>query len=91
VLTYRLSTGGLPTPSRLDIDYDSLALEPLQVAIANLAGEYDKATVVIDAVFEGPVYTPINDGLQALGLSTVTPEEVAQNAQAAFDAWLASK
>ena len=27
------------------------------MALANLAGEYDKATVVIDGVFEGPVYT----------------------------------
>ena len=91
VLTYRLSTGGLPSPSRLDIDYATLDLEPLQVAVANLANEYDKATVVIDAAFEGPVYTPLNDGLQAIGLGTQTPEEVASNVQAAFEAWQASK
>ncbi|MDO5021710.1 MAG: extracellular solute-binding protein [Eubacteriales bacterium] len=91
VLTYRLETGGLPGPARTDIDYDSLTLEPLQVAIANLATEYDKATVVIDGVFEGPVYTPLNDGLQAIGLGTQTPEEVAKATQDAFDAWKASK
>ncbi len=91
VQTYRLSTGGLATPSRTDIDFASLTLEPLQVTMANLATEYDKATVVIDGVFQGPVYTPLNDGLQAIGLGTQTPEEVAQATQAAFDAWKAAK
>lgn len=91
VLTYRLSTGGLATPSRTDIDFASLTLEPLQIAMANLANEYDKATVVIDGVFEGPVYTPLNDGLQAIGLGTQTPDAVAQATQDAFDAWKASK
>ena len=91
VLTYRLSTGGLGSPSRTDIDYASLDLEPLQVAIANLGKEYDKATVVIDGVFEGPVYTPLNDGLQAIGLGSLTPEQVAQNVQDAFDAWKSAK
>ncbi|MHC1787693.1 MAG: extracellular solute-binding protein [Christensenellales bacterium] len=91
VLTYRLSTGGLATPSRVDIDYASLTLEPLQVAIANLANEYDKTTVVIDGAFEGPVYTPLNDGLQAIGMGSQTPEEVAKNTQDAFEAWKAAK
>lgn len=91
VLTYRLTTGGLPTPSRVDIDYSALTLEPLQVAIANLGAEYDKSTVVIDGAFEGPVYTPLNDGLQAIGMGTQTPEQVAQNTQDAFEAWKASK
>ncbi len=91
VETYRLSTGGLATPSRTDIDYASLTLEPLQIAMANLAKEYDKATVVIDGVFEGPVYTPLNDGLQAIGLGTQTPDAVAKATQDAFDAWKASK
>lgn len=91
VLTYRLSTGGLATPSRVDIDYASLDLEPLQIAMANLGNEYDKTTVVIDGAFEGPVYTPLNEGLQAIGLGTQTPEEVAQNTQDAFDAWKADQ
>lgn len=91
VETYRLATGGLATPSRTDIEYDTLDLEPLQVAMANLGSEYDKTTVVIDGAFEGPVYTPLNEGLQALGLGTQTPEEVAQNTQDAFDAWKAAQ
>lgn len=91
VLTYRLSTGGLPTPARVDIDFSTLTLEPLQVAIANLGAEYDKSTVVIDGAFEGPVYTPLNDGLQAIGMGTQTPEQVAQNTQDAFEAWKAAQ
>ncbi len=91
VLTYRLTTGGLATPSRTDIDYSTLTLEPLQVAMANLGNEYDKATVVIDGAFEGPVHGPLNDGLQAIGLGTQTPEDVAKIVQDAFDAWNATK
>lgn len=91
VLTYRLKTGGLPSPSRADIDLASLELEPLQKAIAKLANEYDKTTVVIDGAFEGPVYTPLNDGLQAIGMGTQTPEQVAQATQDAFDAWKAAQ
>ena len=91
VLTYRLATGGLATPSRTDIDLESLTLEPLQIAMANLAKEYDRATVVIDGVFEGPVYTPLNDGLQAIGLGTQTPEGGAKAAQDAFGAWEAAE
>ncbi len=91
VLTYRLSTGGLATPSRTDIDISSLPLEPLQIAMANLTSEYDTDTVVIDGVFEGPVYTPLNDGLQAIGLGTQTPEDVAQATQDALDAWKTAK
>lgn len=89
VQTFKLRTGGIATPSRVDIDYSSMSLEPLQVALANLGNEYDTATVVVDGVFEGPVYTPLNDGLQALGLGIQTPEQVAQNTQAAFEAWKA--
>ena len=81
----------LATPSRTDIDYSALSLEPLQVAMANLGSEYDKATVVIDGVFEGPVYTPLNDGLQAIGLGIQTPEDVAQATQDALDAWKTAK
>ncbi|MDR1599364.1 MAG: extracellular solute-binding protein [Oscillospiraceae bacterium] len=87
VQTWQVSTGAIVTPSRTDIDYSTLTLEPLQVAIANLGGEYDKSTVVIDGSFEGPVYTPLNDGLQAIGLGIQTPEQVAQSAQDAFEAW----
>jgi len=89
--TFLLETGGLPTPSRLDIDMDAVDLEPLQIAIANLGREYDISTVVIDGVFAGPVFTPLNDGLQAIGLGIQTPEQVAAIVQAAFEAWQAEQ
>jgi raffinose/stachyose/melibiose transport system substrate-binding protein len=90
VLTWRVKTGGVPTPSRTDINFASLNLEPMQVAIANLGKEYNKATVVIDGAFAGPVYEPINDGLQAIGMGIQTPQQVAAIAQAALEAWRAT-
>jgi hypothetical protein len=63
----------------------------LQIAVANIGKTFDKSTVVIDSAFEGPVYTPLNDGLQAIGLGTQTPEQVARITQAAFDAWKAAR
>ena len=91
VLSWMVDTGGIATPSRVDIDYASLSLEPLQVAMANLGNEYDVATVVIDGAFEGPIYGPLNDGLAAIGLGSQTPEEVAEIVQAAFEAWEAAE
>ena len=94
VQLYNINTGIAPVPSRIDIrdsDIAALNLEPLKVAIGNIGKEYDKATVVIDAAFEGPVYTPLNDGLQAIGMGTQTPAQVAAVVQAAFDSWKASQ
>ncbi|MCL2084253.1 MAG: extracellular solute-binding protein [Oscillospiraceae bacterium] len=88
-LTFLIETGGIATPSRVDIDFASMDLEPLQVTATKFGDEYDKATVVFDGAFEGPIYTPLNDGLQALGLGTQTPEQVAQITQDAFEAWKA--
>ncbi|MDR2448103.1 MAG: extracellular solute-binding protein [Treponema sp.] len=91
VQTWQVKTGGVSTPSRLDVDASSLSLEPMQKAITGLTKEYNVSTSVIDGVFEGPVYTPLNDGLQAIGMGIQTPEQVAQATQDAFDAWKASK
>jgi raffinose/stachyose/melibiose transport system substrate-binding protein len=87
VQTFFVENGIFATPSRTDIDMASLRLEPLQIAVGNLGKEYNVSTVVIDAAFEGPVYTPLNDGLQAIGMGTQTPQQVAALTQAAFDAW----
>lgn len=89
--TFFVQTGLFATPSRVDVDLASMTLEPMQIAIANLGKEYDKSTVVIDAAFEGPVYTPLNDGLQAMGLGTQTAQQVAQSTQDAFVAWKAAQ
>ena len=89
--TFFVETGTFSTPSRTDLDFSRMTLEPLQVAVANLVNEYDISTVVIDAAFEGPVYTPLNDGLQAMGMGRMTPQQVAAQTQAAFDAWRATQ
>jgi raffinose/stachyose/melibiose transport system substrate-binding protein len=91
VQTNMLRTGGLPTPSWIDIDYSSLDLEPLQIKMANLGNEFDRATVVIDGALNEAVYVPLNDGLQAIGMGTQTPEDVAQMTQDAFDVWNATQ
>jgi raffinose/stachyose/melibiose transport system substrate-binding protein len=90
VQTWQVKTGGISTPSRTDVDISSLPLEPMQKAITGLTREYTASTSVIDGVFAGPVYTPLNDGLQAIGMGIQTPEEVAKATQDAFDAWKAS-
>jgi raffinose/stachyose/melibiose transport system substrate-binding protein len=37
------------------------------------------------------IYTPLNRGLQEIGLGTKTPAQVAAEVQAAADLWLASR
>jgi raffinose/stachyose/melibiose transport system substrate-binding protein len=91
IQTYLLETGGIATPTRTDINAGSLSLEPLQIAGSNMGSQYTTTTVVIDGVFAGEVYTPINDGLQSLGLGRTTPQQIAEAAQRAFDAWKAKQ
>jgi raffinose/stachyose/melibiose transport system substrate-binding protein len=91
VITFMVEQGVIPAPSRTDINMAALPLEPMQIAVGNLGREYDVSTVVIDAAFPGVVYTPLNDGLQAIGMGTMTPQQVAAVTQAAFDAWRATQ
>jgi raffinose/stachyose/melibiose transport system substrate-binding protein len=91
VLSRRLETGGISTPSRTDIDFGKIKLEPLQVSAGNLGKEYNVGTCVIDGVFHSDVYTPINDGLVQLGLQERTGAQVAATVQAAFDTWKRSQ
>jgi raffinose/stachyose/melibiose transport system substrate-binding protein len=91
VQSWLLETGGIATPTRSDINVGSLKLEPMQVAVGNLAKEYDKSTVVIDGAFDGAVHVPINDGLQAIGMGTQTPRQVAETTQKALEAWKAAQ
>jgi len=90
VLSQRMETGGVPTPTRTDIDFSKIKLEPLQIALGNHGKEYDVSTVVIDAVFHSDVYEPINDGLVELGLGQKTGAQVADTVQKAFNAWKAA-
>jgi raffinose/stachyose/melibiose transport system substrate-binding protein len=87
----RTEHGGTPTPSRTDLDYNAMKLEPMQKAIANIGNEFTTATVVIDGVFASEVYLPINTGLIEIAMGTRTPQQVAADVQKAFDTWKANK
>lgn len=85
----RTERGGTPTPSRTDLDFANMKLEPMQKAIGNLGKEFSTATVVIDGVFPSEVYLPINTGLIEIAMGQRTPAQVAANVQRAFDTWKA--
>jgi len=87
----RTEHGGTPTPSRTDLNFASMQLEPLQRAIGAVGSTFNTATCVIDGVFASDVYLPINYGLINLALGTTTGAAVAQETQRAFDAWKASQ
>jgi raffinose/stachyose/melibiose transport system substrate-binding protein len=87
----RTEHGGTPTPSRTDLNFAAMQLEPLQRAIGAVGNTFNTATCVIDGVFASDVYLPINYGLINLALGTTTGATVAQETQRAFDAWKASQ
>jgi raffinose/stachyose/melibiose transport system substrate-binding protein len=91
VQSWMLQAGAITTPARTDIDVSNFDLEPLQKAGSALATQYNITTVVIDAAFHSDVHTPINDGLQEIGIGSRTPAQVAQNVQRAYDTWQASQ
>lgn len=82
----RLETAGT-IPSRVDVTSDQL--EPLVIERIRYYEDILTTTEVLDNIFEGDVYTPINIGLQEIGLGFATPMEVAERTQEAFDAWFA--
>ena len=84
----RTETGGTPTPSRTDLNFAAMQLEPLQRAIGALGNTFNTATVVIDGAFASEVYEPINTGLIQLALGTQTAAQVAQTVQNAYEAWV---
>jgi raffinose/stachyose/melibiose transport system substrate-binding protein len=83
----RTERGGTPTPSRTDLNFAAMKLEPMQKAVGNLGNEFTTATVVIDGVFPSEVYLPINTGLIEIAMGRRTPQQVAADVQRAFDAW----
>jgi len=87
----RTEHGGTPTPSRTDLDFSAMNLEPLQKTVANLGKEFNTATVVIDGAFASEVYLPINTGLIEIAMGRRTPQQVADDVQKAFDTWKAKK
>jgi len=86
----RTEHGGTPTPSRTDLDFNGMKLEPMQKAIAALGNTFTTATSVIDGVFASEVYLPINTGLIEIAMGTRTPQQVASDVQRAWETWKAS-
>lgn len=79
----RLETGAA-FPTRKGVTSDKL--EPIAQERAGFYGRIT-GTHVLDDKFPPEVCIPINVGLQEIGLGLATPEEVAKNVQAAYDAW----
>ena len=84
----RLETGG-GTPSRKGVT--SAKLEPLMQEAVRFKSSLGKATYVLDGVLDTRVYTPINRGLQEIGLGFATPVEVAAEVQKALEDWQKSQ
>ncbi|MEN6492615.1 MAG: extracellular solute-binding protein, partial [Rectinema sp.] len=74
--------------SRKDVKSDKL--EPFTVKMAEYHDAVKKTCYVLDGALDTSIYTPLNLGLQQIGLGTKTPTQVAQSVQAAVDAWRAS-
>jgi raffinose/stachyose/melibiose transport system substrate-binding protein len=89
--TLRMESGGITVPVVYTIDISKLALEPLQVAIGNLPSQYTTGTAVFDSVLDASIANVVNIGLQEIGLGSKTPQRVAEEVQAAFDAWKAKQ
>lgn len=79
----RLETGAA-FPSRKNVT--SSKLEPLAQERVRFYDSFD-GTYVLDNVLDAKVYSPLNIGLQEIGLGIATPKEVATRVQQAMDAW----
>jgi len=83
----RTEHGGTPTPSRTDLDFNAMRLEPMQRAVGAIGNTFTTSTSVIDGVLPSEVYEPINSGLIQLALQRQTGVQVATAVQAAWDAY----
>jgi len=66
-------------------------VEPLVKKVADYKNAVANSSYVLDGVLDPSIVTPLNNGLQGLGLGTTDPAKVAADMQAAMDAWLAAK
>ncbi|MFZ2780454.1 MAG: extracellular solute-binding protein [Rectinemataceae bacterium] len=75
--------------SRKDVKSDKL--EPFTAKMSQYYASIEKTCYVLDGAMDTSIYTPLNLGLQQIGLGTKTPMQVAESVQAATDVWLASR
>jgi len=85
VATLNLNHAAYSSSTRTDIRSSDLTLEPIQIAAANIGGEYDAAHVVFDGVFNDNINGVVNDVLQEIGLGSMTGQQAAAALQAAVD------
>ena len=88
VLKIRLETGTF-IPSRKGVT--SAKLEPLTVKMMDFYASVPRTTYVLDGVLPAAANDPLNAGLQAIGLGTKTPVEVARDMQVKTEEWRMSK
>lgn len=84
----RLETG-MAFPDRKGVTSDKL--EPFAQERARFSTSSYNATWVLDDKLDASIVTPLNNGLQEIGLGISTPEKVAAVTQKAYDAWKAAQ
>ena len=84
----KLETGAF-IPSRKGIISDKI--EPFTQMMPQYYASINKTCYVLDGVLDVDVYTPLNNGLQEMGLGTKTPVQVAAEVQKAIEAWRAKQ
>lgn len=84
----RLETG-MAFPDRKGVTSDKL--EPFAKERARFSTSSYNATWVLDDKLDASIVTPLNNGLQEIGLGISTPEQVAAVTQKAYDAWKATQ
>jgi len=81
----RTERGGTPTPSRSDLNFAAMRLEPMQIAMGSFGTQYTTSTPVIDGVISGEVNGAIERGLIELAMGTQTAQQVAAEVQRVQD------
>ncbi len=82
----KLETGAY-IPSRKGVTSDKI--EPFTGMMPQYYASIDKTCYVLDGVLDVDVYTPLNNGLQEIGLGAKTPQQAAAEVQKALEAWRA--
>ena len=84
----KLETGAY-IPSRKGITSDKI--EPFTQKMPLYYASINKTCYVLDGVLDVDVYTPLNNGLQEMGLGSKNPAQVAADVQKAIEAWRAKQ
>jgi raffinose/stachyose/melibiose transport system substrate-binding protein len=84
----KLETGAF-IPSRKGITSDKI--EPFTQMMPQYYASINKTCYVLDGVLDVDVYTPLNNGLQEIGLGSKTPAQAAADVQKAIEAWRAKQ